>query len=181
LSPAPPAPKSTTRSSWPTTTRPSSTHLTTYLVHDLGNFVLRQGQQATRLAVDRPNQHQVNYTTLPSFLAKQIEEDKGLFYKEKELLFVGRSNCGKSSVINTIFKGSPHSTKKKIARVSKRPGTTKFLHFHHILNFDAFLVDAPGYGYARMNKRRRELWFGLTEEYMKVSSRLSQIFVCINL
>jgi GTP-binding protein EngB required for normal cell division len=42
-------------------------------------------------------------------------------------------------------------------------------------------VDAPGYGFARMNKKRRELWFGLTEEYMKVSSRLSQIFVCINI
>ena len=94
---------------------------------------------------------------------------------------MGRSNCGKSSLINQIFKGSADSTRRKVARVAKRPGTTKFLHFHHIRNFDALLVDAPGYGYARMNRRRRELWFGLTEEYMKISSRLSQIFLCVNL
>lgn len=42
------------------------------------------------------------------------------------------------------------------------------------------VVDAPGYGFAKMNKKRREMWAGLTEEYLKVSSRLSQIFICIN-
>lgn len=45
---------------------------------------------------------------------------------------------------------------------------------------DSLIVDAPGYGFAKMNKKRRELWFGLTDEYMKISSRLSQIFLCIN-
>lgn len=94
---------------------------------------------------------------------------------------MGRSNSGKSSLINAIFNTSLKKSKKKIARTSKGPGTTKFLHFHHIQNKESFIVDAPGYGFARMNKKRRELWFGLTEEYMKVSSRLSQIFVCINL
>ncbi len=68
----------------------------------------------------------------------------------------------------------------KIARKAKHPGTTKFLHFHEIQNKNAYVVDAPGYGYANMNKRRRHLWFGLSEEYMKVSSRLSQIFMLIN-
>lgn len=41
-------------------------------------------------------------------------------------------------------------------------------------------MDAPGYGFANMNKRRRHMWFGLTEEYMKISSRLSQIFLIVN-
>ena len=95
-------------------------------------------------------------------------------------MFVGRSNTGKSSLINEIFNNRNKQSRKKIARVAKYSGTTKFLHFHHIANEECFLVDAPGYGFAKMNKKRRELWFGLTDEYMKISSRLSQIFLCVN-
>lgn len=124
--------------------------------------------------------YQTDFTYLPKFLSGQIEEDKTLFKKEKEFLFVGRSNAGKSSLINAIFNTSRKATKKRVARVSKAGGTTKFLHFHHIENEGALIVDAPGYGFARMNKKRRDLWFGLTDEYMKISSRLSQIFVCVN-
>lgn len=49
------------------------------------------------------------------------------FLKTKEIVFMGRSNVGKSSIINAVFGGNG---KQKIARVSKRPGTTQFLHFH---------------------------------------------------
>ena len=94
---------------------------------------------------------------------------------------MGRSNSGKSSLINAIFNNHKKRSKRKVAWTAKGAGTTKFLHFHHIKNKDSLIVDAPGYGFAKMNKRRREMWFGLTEEYMKISSRLSQIFVCINL
>lgn len=90
------------------------------------------------------------------------------------MIFIGRSNSGKSSLINSIFKD------KSIARKAKAPGTTKFLHFHKIAGSDTYIVDAPGYGFAQMNKRRRNLWFGLVESYIKISSRISQIFVCIN-
>ena len=88
------------------------------------------------------------------------------------MIFIGRSNSGKSSLINSIFKD------KSIARKAKAPGTTKFLHFHKIAGSDTYIVDAPGYGFAQMNKRRRNLWFGLVESYIKISSRISQIFVC---
>jgi len=71
------------------------------------------------------------------------------------LLFVGRSNSGKSSLINAVFGKKELSSKKKVARAAKRPGTTKFLHFHHINKEEALVVDAPGYGFARMNKKRR--------------------------
>ena len=97
-----------------------------------------------------------------------------MFLKEKELIFVGRSNSGKSSLINSIF------NEKKVAHVAKRTGTTANLHFHHIKNANALVVDAPGYGFAKMNLRRRAMWFSTTEEYIKISSRLSQIFLCIN-
>lgn len=96
--------------------------------------------------------------------------------KQKEIIFMGRSNSGKSSLINQIF-GT-----KKVARAAKSPGTTKFLHFHQ-LKFrgeEALIVDAPGFGFANMNKRRRNLWFGLADEYLKISSRLCQIFHVIN-
>ena len=93
---------------------------------------------------------------------------------------MGRSNTGKSSLINAIFKHQKPLTTKKIARVAKKPGTTRFLHFHHIHNEQALVVDAPGYGFARMNKKRRELWLGLADEYLKISSRLSQIFHCVH-
>ena len=42
------------------------------------------------------------------------------------------------------------------------------------------MVDAPGYGFAKMNKKRREMWMGLADEYLKISSRLSQIFLCVH-
>ena len=64
-------------------------------------------------------------------------------------MFVGRSNSGKSSLLNSIFDN------KKVARRAKDPGTTRFLHFHKIDKIDAFVVDAPGYGFANMNRRRR--------------------------
>lgn len=89
-------------------------------------------------------------------------------------MFIGRSNSGKSSLINGVFQD------KKIARKAKKAGTTKFLHFHKIKGEDAYVVDAPGYGFAEMNKKRRNLWFGLVETYIKISSRISQIFLCIN-
>ena len=91
-------------------------------------------------------------------------------------MFIGRSNAGKSSLINSIFYG------KKVARTAKKSGTTKFLHFHKlkVKTDNVLIVDAPGFGFAEMNKRRRNLWFGLVDEYLKISSRVCQIFHVIN-
>jgi GTP-binding protein len=91
-------------------------------------------------------------------------------------VFIGRSNSGKSSLINSMF----HD--KTLARVSRVPGTTKYLHFHSakLGANNLLIVDAPGYGYAKINKAKRLVWAGLIDEYLKISSRLSQIFLCIN-
>jgi GTP-binding protein len=72
---------------------------------------------------------------------------------------------------------------KKIARAAKAQGTTRFLHFHQAkLGAEKILlVDAPGYGFAQINKSKREMWAGLTDEYLKISPRVAQIFLCINL
>ncbi len=89
---------------------------------------------------------------------------------------MGRSNCGKSTLINKVFNS------KKVARKAKSPGTTCFLHMHRFKFEGNFykIVDTPGYGYANMNKRRRMLWYSLIEEYLKISTRLSQIFLFLN-
>lgn len=123
-----------------------------------------------------PNAHQVSEDRLPKFLTEQIQNDKMNFVKTKEFIFIGRSNSGKSSIINSIFND------KKIARVSRVPGTTRFLHFHEAaLGGEKLLItDAPGYGFAKINKAKRGMWAGLIDQYLKISSRLSQIFVCIN-
>jgi GTP-binding protein len=81
------------------------------------------------------------------------------FLKTKEIIFLGRSNSGKSSIINNVFNN------KDIARVSRNPGTTQFLHFHEVsYKADKFIVtDAPGYGFAKINKAKRAMWAGLID------------------
>ena len=72
-----------------------------------------------------------------------------------QIAFSGRSNVGKSSLINTLLK----RTRKKLAHVSARPGKTQMLNFYRV-NDDFFLVDLPGYGYARAPAAVRDGWRG---------------------
>lgn len=81
-----------------------------------------------------------------------------------QVAFSGRSNVGKSSLINTILQ----RTRKKIARVSGTPGKTQALNFYRV-NDDFFLVDLPGYGYARVPDGMRDAWAGLIEWYLSES------------
>lgn len=81
-----------------------------------------------------------------------------------QVAFSGRSNVGKSSLINTLLK----RTRKKIARVSGTPGKTQALNFY-LVNEDFFLVDLPGFGYAQVPEAMRESWTGLIEWYLEES------------
>jgi len=76
-----------------------------------------------------------------------------------EIIFVGRSNVGKSSLINTLL-GS-----HKAAQVSKQPGKTRALNFFKIDN-KLYMVDFPGYGYAKVSKSQRETWKKLVDNYL---------------
>ena len=78
-----------------------------------------------------------------------------------QIAFSGRSNVGKSSLINTLLR----RTRKKLARVSATPGKTQALNFYRV-NDDFFLVDLPGYGYARAPSAVRDAWKGLIEGYL---------------
>ncbi len=78
-----------------------------------------------------------------------------------QIAFSGRSNVGKSSLINTVL----GRTRTKIARVSATPGKTQALNFYRV-NDRFFLVDLPGYGYARVPERLRQTWRSLIEWYL---------------
>lgn len=80
--------------------------------------------------------------------------------------FSGRSNVGKSSLINTLLR----RTRKKIAHVSGRPGKTQMLNFFRV-NDRFYLVDLPGFGYARVPKKLQDAWRKLIEGYLEGRDR----------
>jgi GTP-binding protein len=85
-----------------------------------------------------------------------------------EIAFAGRSNVGKSSLINTLLRRS------KAARVSNTPGRTREINFFRI-NDEFVLVDLPGYGYARISKDRKAEWKPMIEGYLRGSANLRGI------
>lgn len=76
-----------------------------------------------------------------------------------EIAFVGRSNVGKSSIINAL------TNRKKLAKVSQTPGKTRLINFF-LINDEFHLVDLPGYGYAKVSKKEQESWGKTIETYL---------------
>lgn len=91
-----------------------------------------------------------------------------------EIAIAGRSNVGKSSFINML------TNRKKLARSSSEPGRTRMLNYFKI-NGDFFIVDLPGYGYAKVTDRERESWKGLIEYYLRESKNLKFLFLIVDL
>ena len=91
-----------------------------------------------------------------------------------EYAFIGRSNVGKSSLINAI------TNQKELAKTSGKPGKTQLIN-HFKINNNWFLVDLPGYGYAKASKKKRESFKILSEEYLMNSIQLRCVFVLIDL
>lgn len=85
-----------------------------------------------------------------------------------EVAFAGRSNVGKSSLLNKLMK------RKAFARVSNTPGRTREIHFFNV-NREFVLADLPGYGYARISKERKAEWKPLIEGYLKDSPVLAGV------
>ncbi len=90
-----------------------------------------------------------------------------------EFLLIGRSNVGKSSFINTI------ADRKNLARISSVPGKTQTLNFY-IINDEFFFVDAPGYGYAAVNKEKQKKFGMMIEEYLQKRKQLRRVFLLLD-
>jgi GTP-binding protein len=91
-----------------------------------------------------------------------------------EIAFAGRSNVGKSSLLNSLVR------RRSFARVSRTPGRTREINFFRINN-GFVLVDLPGYGYARISKERKAEWKPLIESYMRRTTQLRGIVLLLDI
>lgn len=90
-----------------------------------------------------------------------------------EIAFAGRSNVGKSTLINKLF------NRKSLARVSSVPGKTATINFYGMENI--YFVDLPGYGYAKVSKSEKERWSGLIEGYLNSDRDLRLVFLLVDM
>ena len=91
-----------------------------------------------------------------------------------EIAFAGKSNVGKSSLINGLL------NRKALARTSSQPGKTQTINFYKI-NQRFYFVDLPGYGYAKVSASEREKWGKMIENYLHTSEKLALVFLLIDI
>lgn len=91
-----------------------------------------------------------------------------------EIAFAGKSNVGKSSLINALM------NRKSFARVSEKPGKTQTINFYNI-NGNLYLVDLPGYGYASVSQEVKAKWGKMIENYLHKSRQLRAVFLLIDI
>lgn len=91
-----------------------------------------------------------------------------------EIAFAGKSNVGKSSLINALM------NRKSYARISATPGKTQTINFYNI-NEELYLVDLPGYGYAKVSEKEKKEWGRLIERYLHGSEKLKAVFLLIDI
>ena len=91
-----------------------------------------------------------------------------------EIAFAGKSNVGKSSLINALM------NRKSFARISATPGKTQTINFYNI-NDALYLVDLPGYGYAKVSQQEKEKWGKMIERYLHSSKQLRAVFLLIDI
>jgi len=107
------------------------------------------------------------------FLCSNTRTDKLPELNLPEYAFIGRSNVGKSSLINAL------TNKKNLAKTSQTPGKTRLIN-HFIINNEWYLVDLPGYGYAKTSRSNRDEWEKFIRKYLRVRENLQCLFVLID-
>ena len=93
---------------------------------------------------------------------------------QPEYAFAGKSNVGKSSLINALL------NRKSLARTSSQPGKTQTINFYHI-NEEFYFVDLPGYGYAKVSEQVKAKWGKMIENYLNKSAQLRYVFLLIDI
>jgi len=106
------------------------------------------------------------------FIKSAVKPEDYPYPKFPEVAVVGRSNVGKSSLINAMFK-------RDIAKVSSSPGKTRLINFFQ-LNDNIYFVDLPGYGYAKVSKRERENWRKMIEKYFRNRDNLKLVLLLVD-
>ncbi len=91
-----------------------------------------------------------------------------------EIAFAGKSNVGKSSLINGLI------NRKSLARTSSEPGKTQTINFYNVES-KLYFVDLPGYGYAKVSKETAAKWGGMIEKYLRTSKQLQLIFLLVDI
>ncbi len=91
-----------------------------------------------------------------------------------EVAFAGKSNVGKSSLINALV------NRKALARTSSQPGKTQTINFYNV-NQEIYFVDLPGYGYAKVSVEIKEKWGKMVENYLRRTKQLRQVFLLIDI
>jgi GTP-binding protein len=108
------------------------------------------------------------------FLVSNSEVDKCPTPDKPEYAFTGRSNVGKSSLINML------TNRKSLAKVSETPGKTKLIN-HFLIDGAWYLVDLPGYGYAKVSKQERGKWISFFRRYILERKNLCCLFVLVDI
>lgn len=124
------------------------------------------------LAIEREGKNMViksvNLETVCGITSVLPKNDK------PEAAFAGKSNVGKSSLINALM------NRKSLARTSAQPGKTQTINFYNI-NDERYLVDLPGYGYAKVSQEAKEQWGKMIERYLHTSKQLQYVFLLIDI
>ncbi|MCI8505648.1 MAG: YihA family ribosome biogenesis GTP-binding protein [Lachnospiraceae bacterium] len=110
----------------------------------------------------------VNLETVCGVTSRLPENDK------PEIAFAGKSNVGKSSLINALM------NRKAYARTSAQPGKTQTINFYNI-NDVLYYVDLPGYGYAKISPKEKEKWGRMVENYLRKSRQLKCVFLLVDI
>lgn len=95
-------------------------------------------------------------------------------HRKLEMAFWGRSNVGKSSLLNTLW------NRKSMARTSAQPGKTQTINYYNV-NDLCYMVDLPGYGYAKVSKELAAKWMKMIEKYLETSEALRVVFLLIDI
>ena len=110
----------------------------------------------------------INLETVCGITSVLPENDK------PEIAFAGKSNVGKSSLINSLM------NRKSYARTSQQPGKTQTINFYNI-NEEIYFVDLPGYGYAKVSEAVKAKWGTMIERYLHTSEQLRLVFLLIDI
>ena len=107
------------------------------------------------------------------FITSAVKPDQYPTDNRLEIAFVGRSNVGKSSLINSL------TNRRKLVKVSRTPGKTRLVNFF-LINNDFYFVDLPGYGYAKVSRVEKETWGKFIETYLVNRSQLKRIILLVD-